>query len=228
MNHVSHSRRLRDKIRLARGDMDAAAKALWTHPRSARNLSRVSLPQPCHHSQQRAADAGRGCGCEKRLGSDPIAEGMLAYLRQHIPEETGHDEWVLDDLEVTGINAGGDSEAHTSAVGGGAGRRAILLDPARSPRSVAGLHSRAGREHHRTSSISRIWRIASEFPARAFSNLFLHGKLDPRHREELDHALDAVAPDRSSSCHDGRQRVPDRRLAHPCGRRSCTIGCHNK
>ena len=29
---LSHSRRLRDKIRLVRGPMDAVAEQLWTHP----------------------------------------------------------------------------------------------------------------------------------------------------------------------------------------------------
>jgi hypothetical protein len=29
-------------------------------------------------------------------------------------------------------------------------------------------------------------------PRRAFSNLLLHGKLDPQHRDDLDHALDAL------------------------------------
>jgi hypothetical protein len=29
-------------------------------------------------------------------------------------------------------------------------------------------------------------------PRRAFSNLLLHGKLDPQHRDDLDHTLDAL------------------------------------
>ena len=33
MNSVSNSRRLRDKIGLVRGEMDAVAETLWTHPR---------------------------------------------------------------------------------------------------------------------------------------------------------------------------------------------------
>ena len=75
MNNLSHSRRLRDKIQLARGEMDAAAKALWTHPRLReiypeflfRNHSVIRSSVPL---MQAAAAA-----CEKRLDSDPLAEG---------------------------------------------------------------------------------------------------------------------------------------------------------
>jgi len=34
---------------------------------------------------------------------DPVAELLIDYWDQHIIEETGHDEWVLQDLEILGI-----------------------------------------------------------------------------------------------------------------------------
>ena len=37
------------------------------------------------------------------LDTDPVAPGMLEYFDKHIPEETGHDEWVLDDLATLGF-----------------------------------------------------------------------------------------------------------------------------
>ncbi len=136
-------------------------EALWTHPRLReiypeflfRNHSVIRSSVPL---MQAAAAA-----CEKMLDSDPIAEGMLAYFRKHIPEETGHDDWVLDDLETLGFRPRGSVEAHTSAVGGGAGRRAILLDPARPSRSAAGFHCGAGGNAAGRRSFSRIRRTAS-------------------------------------------------------------------
>src|ERR1700743_3762643 len=103
MTQVSNSRRLRSKIHLMRGEMDAVAETLWTHPRLReiypeflfRNHSVIRSSVPL---MQAAAAA-----CEKRLKSDPIAEGMLDYFQKHIPEETGHDDWVLDDLETLGF-----------------------------------------------------------------------------------------------------------------------------
>lgn len=34
---------------------------------------------------------------------DPVAAGMLTYLEHHIEEERGHDQWLLEDLEVLGV-----------------------------------------------------------------------------------------------------------------------------
>src|ERR1700689_3839465 len=103
MTQVSNSRRLRSKIQLMRGEMDAMAETLWGHPRLReiypeflfRNhwVIRSSVPL-----MKAAAEE-----CEKLGGRDPVAPGMLDYFHHHIPEETGHEDWVLDDLELLGF-----------------------------------------------------------------------------------------------------------------------------
>ncbi|HLI63754.1 MAG TPA: iron-containing redox enzyme family protein, partial [Terriglobales bacterium] len=181
MNQASHSRRLRDKIRLARGEMDAVAMQLWSHPRLReiypeflfRNHSVIRCSVPL---MKAAAER-----CEKMLDSDPVAEGMLAYLTKHIPEETGHDEWVLDDLETLGF------------------RREEVLKriPPPSAAALAGAQYYWIRHVHPVALLGFIAVLEGtppdvEFfeqtadrigvPRRAFSNLLLHGKLDPQHR----------------------------------------------
>ncbi len=191
MGHVSHSRRLRDKIRLARGEMDAAAVSQWTHPRLRelypeflfRNHSVIRCSVPL----MKAAAAE----CEGRAGGEPLAEEMLAYLTKHIPEETGHDEWVLDDLETLGF------------------RRDDVLAriPPASAAALAGAQYYWIRHVHPVALLGFIAVLEGtppdvEFfegvadriglPRRAFSNLLLHGKLDPQHRDDLDRALDGL------------------------------------
>ncbi len=191
MNHVSHSRRLRDKIRLVRGPLDEVAEQLWSHPRLReiypeflfRNHSVIRSSVPL---MKAAADA-----CEKILESDPVAQGMLEYFRKHIPEETGHDEWVLDDLETLGF------------------QRAEILKriPPPSAAALAGAQYYWIRHVHPVALLGFIAVLEGtppdvEFfeqtadrigvPRRAFSNLLLHGKLDPQHRDDLDRALDAL------------------------------------
>lgn len=191
MTNVSHSRRLRDKIRLARGEMDAVAMTLWTHPRLReiypeflfRNHSVIRSSVPL----MKAAAAE----CEKRLDTDPVAEGMLAYFSKHIPEETGHDEWVLDDLETLGY------------------RREEVLKriPPPAAAALAGAQYYWIRHVHPVALLGFIAVLEGTppdvkffestadrigVPRRAFSNLLLHGKLDPQHRDDLDHALDAL------------------------------------
>src|SRR6202000_842586 len=97
MNNMSHSRRLRSKIKLTRGELDSAAERLWTHPRLREvypqflflnhAVIRTSVPL-----MQAAATA-----CEKILDTDPVAEGMLAYFRNHIREEAGTPARCLED-----------------------------------------------------------------------------------------------------------------------------------
>jgi len=191
MNDLSHSRRLRGKIRLFRGPMDAVAEQLWSHPRLReiypeflfRNHSVIRSSVPL---MKAAVEA-----CEKILDADPVAEGMLAYFRKHIPEETGHDEWVLGDLEVLGFK-----------------REEILKRvPPPSAAELAGAQYYWIRHVHPVALLGFIAVLEGTppdvkffeetadrigLPRRAFSNLLLHGKLDPQHRDDLDHTLDAL------------------------------------
>jgi len=191
MNNLSHSRRLRDKIRMGRGELDAVAMKLWTHPQLReiypeflfRNHSVIRCSVPL---MKAAAEQ-----CKKMLDKDPIAPGMLAYLEHHIPEETGHDEWVLSDLEVLGY------------------RREDVLKriPPPSAAALAGAQYYWIRHFHPVALLGFIAVLEGtppdvEFfeatadrigvPRRAFSNLLLHGKLDPQHRDDLDHMLDTL------------------------------------
>jgi hypothetical protein len=191
MSTVRHSRRLRDKIRLARGRMDVAAETLWTHPRLReiypeflfRNHSVIRSSVPLMKAAAKA--------CEKLLDSDPVAEGMLAYFEKHIPEETGHDEWVLDDLATLGFD-----------------RREILKRlPPPSAAALAGAQYYWINHVHPVALLGFIAVLEGTppdvqffestadrigLPRRAFSNLLLHGKLDPQHRDDLDNTLDAL------------------------------------
>jgi hypothetical protein len=191
MNQLSHSRRLRDKIRLVRGPMDAIAEQLWSHPRLREiypeflflnhSVIRSSVPL-----MKAAAEAS-----EKMVDREPVAEGMLAYFRKHIPEETGHDDWVLDDLETLGFQ-----------------REDVLKRiPSPSAAALAGAQYYWIRHVHPVALLGFIAVLEGtppdvEFfeqtadrigvPRRAFSNLLLHGKLDPQHRDDLDRTLDAL------------------------------------
>ena len=191
MNNVSHSRRLRDKIRIARGELDAVANTLWSHPRLReiypeflfRNHSVIRSSVPL---MKAAAER-----CEKLLGTDPLAKGLLAYFRKHIPEETGHDEWVLDDLETLGYQRG----------------EVLKRLPPPSAAALAGAQYYWIRHVHPVALLGFIAVLEGTppdvaffentadrigMPRRAFSNLLLHGKLDPQHRDELDRTLDSL------------------------------------
>lgn len=100
----SFSSRLRAKIDLVGGRRRAAARDLWNHPQFAELFPDLLFRI---HSIIRASVPLMEAGCrraEQMTDSDPVAALLADYLRKHIPEELGHDDWVLEDLEVLGAN----------------------------------------------------------------------------------------------------------------------------
>ena len=130
------------------------------------------------------------CRAPKYL-SDPVLKLFGDYLERHIFEETGHDEWILNDGEVLGIP-----------------RRALLE---RIPKETA-LHIVGSQYYwiHHYNPVALLGYIAvmegtppeSEFikdvarrnkmPLEAFSSFMLHAKIDPKHRADLDLLVDTL------------------------------------
>jgi hypothetical protein len=191
MTDISHSRRLRDKIRLVRRPLDETAEKLWGHPRLReiypeflfRNHSVIRSSVPL---MKAAAEQ-----CERMLDREPVAEGMLAYFRKHIPEETGHDDWVLDDLETLGYNREEVLKRipppSAAALAGAQYYWIRHVHPVAMLGFIAVLEGTPPDVEFFEQTADRIW-----VPRRAFSNLLLHGKLDPQHRDDLDRTLDAL------------------------------------
>jgi hypothetical protein len=134
--------------------------------------------------------------CARAAAGDAVAAGVAAYLARHIEEERDHDEWLLDDLEVLGVErstvlAGVPSDTVASLVGsqyywirhvhpvGVLGYIAVMEGYPPSPDLVERLIS------------------ASGYPREAFRTLAAHGELDPHHRAELEEAIDGLALTRS-------------------------------
>ena len=130
------------------------------------------------------------CRAPKYL-SDPVLKLFGDYLERHILEETGHDEWILDDAEVLGIE-----------------RRALLE---RIPKQTA--LQMVGSQYYlinHYNPVAMLGYIAvmegtpphSEFiedvarrnrlPLDAFSSFMLHAKVDPKHRADLDLLIDKL------------------------------------
>jgi hypothetical protein len=188
---MSHSRRLRDKIQLARGELDSLATALWTHPRLPEIYPEFLFR---NHAVIRASVPlmeAAAASCSSSAASDPLAAGMFRYLTHHIPEERHHDDWVLEDLELLGVCR----------------RKVLARIP---PPAVAALVGSQYYWIHHFHPVALLGFIAvlegtppsveyfegladrTGIPVKAFSNLLRHGMIDPRHRDDLDHALDEL------------------------------------
>ena len=123
--------------------------------------------------------------------SDPVADGLADYLEQHIEEELGHDEWVLEDLEVLGVDRTNVlSRVPSPAVAGMIGSQyywALHYHP------VAVLGYMTVTEGYPTPPklIERLIE-STGLPRRAFRTLMEHAELDPHHGDELDQVVDTL------------------------------------
>jgi hypothetical protein len=189
--HVTHSARLRSKIRLARSCLDHAAEKLWTHP-SLKDLYPEFLFH--NHAVIRASvplmrtASGR---CRTHFAHDPIAAGLVAYLQQHIPEELHHDEWVLDDLQA--LNIGREKvlaripPLAASALVGPQYYWILHVHPIALLGFIAVMEGTPPDASYFGSVLAR-----AGISEAAASNIFRHAKLDPRHCEDLDMVLDSL------------------------------------
>ncbi|MCI0633642.1 MAG: iron-containing redox enzyme family protein [Actinobacteria bacterium] len=184
------SARLHRKIELAMPPLVAASKRFVSHPSirdaypefliAVHGIIRGSVP-----FMRSALERARG------MSPDPVADGLATYLERHIEEELGHDEWVLDDLGVLGLDpALVIARVPSPAVACMVGSQyywALHYHPV----AVLGYMAVLEGYPNRPELIERL-RTRTGLPAAAFRTLEEHAELDPGHGEELDHLIDSL------------------------------------
>lgn len=126
-----------------------------------------------------------------RVGTDPIAGPLIEYLTAQIPQETGHDDWLLEDLEALGED-----------------RKDVLARmPPPTIAALIGAQYYWIRHHHPVALLGYILVVESEppttelvdktvrdtgLPRAAFRSFSRHALLEPSHNDALDRALDSL------------------------------------
>jgi hypothetical protein len=122
---------------------------------------------------------------------DPLAEPLARYLEEHVDEELGHDETLLGDLELLGIDRASvvermPSPAVAALVGSQyywilhfhpiafLGYVALMEGYPPTPELIEALIERTG------------------YPREAFRTYVEHAELDPGHRDRLDRTIDSL------------------------------------
>ncbi len=191
MATLSNSQLLRRKIGFVLDELVLASQSLTTHPRivdlypeylfTVHSMIRASVPlMQTALTSAKALDA-----------SDPVAEGLIAYLTQHIKEEMHHDEWLLDDLEVIGVP-----------------RKSVLARmPSPAAAALVGSQYYWALHYHPVAILGYIavmegypptrefvddLKLRTGYPDDAFRTIAKHGYLDPYHRDDLDRAVDEL------------------------------------
>jgi hypothetical protein len=188
------TRRLRAKLGFVMPGVADASRRLNEHPQvrdlypqyliTTHGVIRASVPL-----METARDRARAMAAADP--DDGVAAGLEAYLDTHIPEERGHDEWLLDDLELLGYDRAsvvGRTPPPTVAAVVGAQYYWILHhDPVAILGYIAVLEG-----YPPTPELTEALIRRTGHPRKAFRTMLAHGVLDPRHRDDLDAAIDAL------------------------------------
>ncbi|MEO9237006.1 MAG: iron-containing redox enzyme family protein, partial [Jatrophihabitantaceae bacterium] len=122
---------------------------------------------------------------------DPATEQVLAYLHKHIPEETGHDDWIIEDLARIGIPASAIVDhPPSSTVMQLVGSQYYLIKHVH-PAALLGYIS-ALEGYPPSIELSKLAAARTGYPIETFRTLRKHAHLDPHHRDDLDAVLDAT------------------------------------
>jgi hypothetical protein len=190
---LTPSQSLRAKIGIASGHLRDASVALWDRPDFGRlyagylfhvhAIVRASVPV-----MQAALDRARA-----RAKDDGVAAALAEYLAAHVPEELNHDEWVLQDLQVLGVDrATVLKKMPTPAVAALVGSQYYWIFH-HHPVAVLGYIAVLEGSPPDVAHIEEVSRRTG-LPLQAFSTMLKHARLDPHHRDDFDRFIDSLAP----------------------------------
>jgi hypothetical protein len=183
--------RLQRKLELAYPALRASSERIWGSPRIA-ELYPVYL-STMHQVVRSAAPLLESAlqRAQELADEDAVAAGLVPYLEHHAPEERGHDQWLLEDLEVLGVDPTEPWRRLPSP------RVATLVGAQYywllhyHPASILG-HMAAIEGYPPQVGFSERLRDLTGYPREAFRAIARHERLDIRHRRELYEAIDAL------------------------------------
>jgi hypothetical protein len=189
---VTASERLRRTVGLAAQALDEASSRPWGGPDAAElypaylaglyDVARGAVPL-MERALARCA--------ELEANGDDVAPGLGAFLAHHIPEEQGHDEWLLDDIAVLG----GDVEAirrrvPSAAAAGMNGAQLWWIEHAH-PVALLG-HAEVLEGTPPTGAQLDEFERRTGVPPESLRFFRRHAVIDPRHRDEIHATLDSL------------------------------------
>jgi hypothetical protein len=128
------------------------------------------------------------------LNDDPLAAPLASYLEEHVDEELHHDETLLGDLEVLGIDRAVVAERMPSpAVASLVGSQYYWIlhyHPVTFLGYVALMEG-----YPPTPELIETLITRTAYPREAFRTYIEHAELDPGHRDHLDRTIDSLPLD---------------------------------
>jgi hypothetical protein len=182
---------LRCKIDLVYGGLDSIGRRIIDHPSGC-----IVYPEFLFtlHSLTRASVWLMQAALKQarlRAHADPVAVKLAAYLESHIPEEQGHDIWILEDLEAIGWRRSAIFSRNPSVIAASLIGAQYYWICHCHPVALLGYMELA---EGYPPTMEMVNNLASRtgFPSEAFRALRRHAVLDIMHRDDLHRLLDSL------------------------------------
>lgn len=187
---TTHSQRLRETVALVRGRLNSLIHEVWIHPRLSELFPEFLFAMYGITVASAPAMRAAAMRCSVLDNADPLAAWLRQYYLEHADEESGHEQWLLDDLASFGI------------------ARNLVLQrlPYQSVAALVGVQYYWMFHVHPIAYLGYISVVeepaAMEFlettsrrtgiALSSMSGHVMHARLDPDHVAEFDAALDAL------------------------------------
>jgi hypothetical protein len=191
----SPSQRLRLQISLVTPFFGRACERVFRHPRIREVLPEYLIDV---HAIIRSTTPLMEAGirrAEELESNDPVAAGVAEYLRRHVEEERFHDDWLLEDLAVMGVDTAAALERLPSDTIATVAGVQYYWTLHYHPVALLGYFAFAEGFPPSTALVEELIERTG-YPRRAFRTFVEHGELDPGHLQELDRAIDQLPLER--------------------------------
>jgi hypothetical protein len=183
------SERLRLTIRLGAGRVDALTTRFWEHPRLRELFPEYYLTL---YASMRATvpllEAAAARARELAPG-DAVAAALEPYLVQHAREELHHDDWLLEDMALLGMDPDEARHRHAPAdVAEMIGAQHYWLTYTH-PLTLLGCFAVLEGSPPEVETLDAVAQRTG-LPRAALRTLYKHAQLDPHHRDDLNAVLD--------------------------------------
>src|SRR5262245_40516766 len=188
---LTHSQRLRRRLALVLPCLASATMDLLDHPRFREVYLDYGFTQ---HAMVRASvrlletALGRAREIES---ADAVAAALVPYFVQHIKEEMHHDEWILQDLELIGVDRARVLARPVSATIAGLVGAQYYWAQHCHPVALLGYLLVIEGNPPTPDLVERLVEQTGH-PRQAFQFVEKHAQLDPHHRDDLHTLVDGL------------------------------------
>jgi hypothetical protein len=188
---LTHSQRLRFKLSMVMPELGLAGAVMRGHPRLIDILPRYLYTTHCMIRASVPLMRVAAERCHDLADSDAVAAALAPYYTKHIREEMHHDDWLLEDMALLGLDADAARARHAPAdVAELIGAQHYWLTYTH-PLTLLGCFAVLEGSPPEVETLDAVAERTGLTRA-ALRTLYKHAQLDPHHRDDLDDVLDTL------------------------------------